>query len=63
MKVCGSTKITTLIDKSCLGDRISFLTYGAQRMAEIGSEIAEIAIHLILFIDTKLCEVIKANLV
>jgi phosphate uptake regulator len=45
--------------EACAVAQISFLIWGAQRIAEIGSEIAETAIHRVLCKDTKMCRVLK----
>ena len=44
---------------ACAVAQISFLIWGARRIAEIGSEIAETAIHRVLCKDTKMCKTIK----
>jgi phosphate uptake regulator len=45
--------------EACAVAQISFLMWGARRIAEIGAEIAETAIHRVLCKDTKLCKTIK----
>jgi phosphate uptake regulator len=45
--------------EGCAVAQISFLIWGARRIAEIGSEIAETAIHRVLCKDTKMCKIIK----
>jgi phosphate uptake regulator len=40
----------------CIVAQISFLIWGARRIAELGSEIAETAIHRVLCKDTKICK-------
>jgi len=45
--------------EACVVAKISFLIWGARRIAEIGSEIAEAAIHRVLCKDTKMCKVVK----
>ncbi len=45
--------------EACAVAQISFLIWGARRIAEIGSEIAETAIHRVLCKDTKICRAIK----
>lgn len=45
--------------EACAVAQISFLIWGARRIAEIGSEIAETAIHRVLCKDTKMCRVLK----
>jgi phosphate uptake regulator len=45
--------------EACAVAQISFLIWGARRIAEIGSEIAETAIHKVLCRDTKVCKVLK----
>jgi phosphate uptake regulator len=45
--------------EACTVAHISFLIWGARRIAEIGSEIAETAIHRVLCKDTKMCKTIK----
>lgn len=42
--------------EACIVAQISFLIWGARRIAEIGSEIAETAIHRVLCKDTKICK-------
>ena len=42
--------------EACAVAQISFLIWGARRIAEIGSEIAETAIHRVLCKDTKICK-------
>jgi phosphate uptake regulator len=42
--------------EACAVAKISFLIWGARRIAEIGSEIAETAIHRVLCKDTKMCK-------
>ncbi len=42
--------------EACAVAQISFLMWGARRIAEIGAEIAETAIHRVLCKDTKLCK-------
>jgi len=43
--------------EACAVSQISFLIWGAQRIAEIGSEIAETAIHRVLCKNTKISKV------
>jgi phosphate uptake regulator len=45
--------------EACAVAQISFLIWGARRIAEIGSEIAETAIHRVLCKDTKMCKILK----
>jgi phosphate uptake regulator len=45
--------------EACSVAQISFLIWGARRISEIGSEIAETAIHRVLCKDTKMCKAIK----
>jgi len=45
--------------EACAVAQISFLIWGARRIAEIGSEIAETAIHRVLCKDTKMCKTLK----
>jgi phosphate uptake regulator len=45
--------------EACAVAQISFLIWGARRIAEIGSEIAETAIHRVLCKDTKMCKALK----
>ncbi|PVX26579.1 MAG: hypothetical protein CW691_01035 [Candidatus Bathyarchaeum sp.] len=45
--------------EACAVAQISFLIWGARRIAEIGSEIAETAIHRVLCKDTKMCKSLK----
>ena len=45
--------------EACAVAQISFLIWGARRISEIGSEIAETAIHRVLCKDTKLCKILK----
>ena len=45
--------------EACAVAQISFLIWGAQRIAEIGSEIAETAIHRVLCKDTKMCKALR----
>ena len=45
--------------EACVVAQISFLIWSAQRIAEIGSEIAETAIHRVLCKDTKMCKILK----
>lgn len=45
--------------EACVVAQISFLIWGARRIAEIGSEIAETAIHRVLCKDTKICKVLR----
>ena len=42
--------------EACTVAQLSFLIWGARRIAEIGSEIAETAIHRVLCKDTKMCK-------
>lgn len=45
--------------EACAVAQISFLIWGARRIAEIGSEIAETAIHRVLCKDTKMCKALR----
>jgi phosphate uptake regulator len=45
--------------EACVVAQISFLIWGARRIAEIGAEIAETATHRVLCKDTKLCKALK----
>lgn len=45
--------------EACAVAQISFLIWGARRIAEIGSEIAETATHRVLCKDTKMCKGLK----
>ncbi|MCW4016163.1 MAG: hypothetical protein NWF06_07330, partial [Candidatus Bathyarchaeota archaeon] len=45
--------------EACAVAQISFLIWGARRIAEIGAEIAETAIHRVLCKDTKMCKAVK----
>ena len=45
--------------EACAIAQISFIIWGARRIAEIGSEIAETAIHRVLCKDPKICKIIK----
>jgi phosphate uptake regulator len=45
--------------EACAVAQISFLIWSARRIAEIGSEIAETAIHRVLCKDTKMCRTLK----
>jgi len=45
--------------EACAVAQISFLIWGARRIAEIGAEIAETAVHRVLCNDTKLCKALK----
>ena len=45
--------------EACTVAQISFLIWGARRVAELGCEIAETAIHRVLCKDTKMCKALR----